>query len=74
MVIGQNIMICRFTFAPFVVTPDIRTRRQATLVMKGKVKFTISGKERIVKAGDRVAFPLEQSSWRNYARRRGRPD
>ncbi len=58
MVIGQNIMICRFTFAPFVVTPEhTHPHEQATLVMKGKVKFTIGGKERIVKAGDVLHFP-----------------
>jgi quercetin dioxygenase-like cupin family protein len=27
------------------------------MVMKGKVKFTISGEERIVKAGDVLHFP-----------------
>jgi len=53
MVIGQKIMVCRFTFDPFVVTPEhTHPHEQVTMVMKGRVKFTISGEERIVKAGD----------------------
>src|SRR5882762_8788217 len=58
MVIGQKIMVCRFTFDPFVVTPEhTHPHEQVTLVMKGRVKFTISGEERIVSAGDVLHFP-----------------
>jgi quercetin dioxygenase-like cupin family protein len=58
MVIGQKIMVCRFTFDPFVVTPEhTHPHEQITLVMKGKAKFTISGEERIVKEGDILHFP-----------------
>ena len=58
MVIGQKIMVCRFTFDPFVVTPEhTHPHEQVTLVMKGRVKFTISGEERIVSAGDALHFP-----------------
>jgi quercetin dioxygenase-like cupin family protein len=58
MVIGENLMICRFTFDPFVVTEEhTHPHEQMTLVMKGKVKFTIDGEVRIVEAGDVLHFP-----------------
>ena len=58
MVIGQKIMVCRFTFDPHVVTPEhTHPHEQVTMVMKGRAKFTISGEERIVKAGDVLHFP-----------------
>ena len=45
MVVGENVMVCRFTFDPFVVT-DVHTHphEQVTMVMAGKVKFTVEGK------------------------------
>src|SRR6266700_6502172 len=58
MLVGNRIMVCRFTFDPFVVTPEhTHPHEQITMVVKGKVKFTISGEERIVKAGDILHFP-----------------
>jgi len=58
MVVGQNVMICRFRFAPFLVTPEhTHPHEQMTLVMQGKVKFFIDGQERIVSAGDVLHFP-----------------
>ncbi|MGH9821131.1 MAG: cupin domain-containing protein [Pyrinomonadaceae bacterium] len=58
MIVGTNIMVCRFTFDPFVVTDQhTHPHEQVTLVVKGKVKFTISGEERIVGAGDVLHFP-----------------
>ena len=58
MVVGQNIMVCRFTFDPFVVTPEhTHPHEQVTLVIKGKVKFTISCEERIGSAGNVLHFP-----------------
>ena len=58
MVIGQNIMICRFTFEPFLVTPEhTHPHEQMTLVVQGKVKFIIEGEARIVSAGDVLHFP-----------------
>lgn len=58
MVVGENVMVCRFTFDPFVIT-DVHSHphEQMTLLMKGRVKFTISGEERIVTAGDVLHFP-----------------
>ena len=58
MVIGQNVMVCRFTFDPFVVT-DVHSHRheQITLVIKGKVRFTIDGQTVIAAPGDVLHFP-----------------
>lgn len=58
MVVGQNVMMCRFRFAPFVVTAEhSHPHEQMTLVVQGKVKFIVSGEERIVSAGDVLHFP-----------------
>lgn len=58
MVVGQNVMICRLRFDPFVVTPAHRhPHEQVTLVVKGKVRFTLDTEERIVSAGDVLHFP-----------------
>lgn len=58
MVVGRNIMICRFTFEPFLVTPEhTHPHEQMTLVEKGRVKFIIEGESRIVSAGDVLHFP-----------------
>ncbi len=58
MVVGQNMMICRFRFAPFLVTPEhTHHHEQMTLVVQGRVKFFIEGKEHIVSAGDVLHFP-----------------
>ena len=58
MIVGQNIMICRLRFDAFVVTPAHRhPHEQVTLVMQGKVKFTLDTEERVVSAGDVLHFP-----------------
>jgi len=58
MVVGQNVMICRFRFAPFVVTPAHSHRHeQMSLIVQGKVKFILGDEERIVSAGDVLHFP-----------------
>jgi quercetin dioxygenase-like cupin family protein len=57
MVVGENIIMCRFRFAPFVVTAEhSHPHEQMTLVVQGKLKFIISGEERIVSAGDVLHF------------------
>jgi quercetin dioxygenase-like cupin family protein len=58
MVVGENVMVCRFTFAPFVVT-DVHTHphEQMTLVIRGKVRFTIDGLTVIAAPGDVLHFP-----------------
>jgi quercetin dioxygenase-like cupin family protein len=58
MVVGRNVMMCRFTFDPFLVTDEhSHPHEQITLVVKGKVKFIIDGKVTIVSAGDVLYFP-----------------
>lgn len=58
MVVGQDIMICRLRFDPFVVTPaHSHPHEQMTLVMRGKVRFILGDEERIVSAGDVLHFP-----------------
>jgi quercetin dioxygenase-like cupin family protein len=58
MVIGKNLMMCRFTFEPFLVTPEhTHPHEQMTLVIKGKVKFTVEGEVVIVAPGDVLHFP-----------------
>ena len=58
MVVGQNVMMCRFTFEPFLVTAEhTHPHEQMTLVVKGKVRFFIDGVENIVSAGDVLHFP-----------------
>ncbi len=58
MVTGQNLMMCRFTFEPFLVTPEhTHPHEQMTLVIKGKVRFIIDGKETIAAPGDVFYFP-----------------
>ena len=62
MVVGENVMVCRFTFDPFVVT-DVHTHphEQITLVVKGKAKFTIDGLAVIAAPGDVLHFPPHNS-------------
>ncbi len=58
MIVGQNVMMCRFTFEPFLVTPEhTHPHEQMTLVVQGKVRFFIDGVENIVSAGDVLHFP-----------------
>lgn len=58
MVVGQNLMICRLKFDPFVVTPaHSHPHEQVTLVMQGKVKFILGDDEKIMSAGDVLHFP-----------------
>jgi quercetin dioxygenase-like cupin family protein len=58
MVVGENIMICRFRFEPFLITPEhTHPHEQMTLIIQGKVKFFIDGEPRIVSPGDVLHFP-----------------
>ena len=62
MVVGENMMICRFKFVPFLATPAHRhPHEQMTLVLQGKVKFIVGDEEKIVAAGDVLHFPA--NSW-----------
>lgn len=58
MIVGQNLMICRLKFDPFVVTPaHSHPHEQVTLVMQGKVNFILGDDEKIMSAGDVLHFP-----------------
>jgi len=58
MVVGQNLMICRFRFAPLLVTPEHRhPHEQMSLVVSGRVRFFVEGQERIAEPGDVLHFP-----------------
>jgi len=58
MIVGQNVMMVRFTFDAFTVTDEhTHPHEQMTLIVKGRVKFTIDGEVKIVTAGDVLHFP-----------------
>ena len=58
MFVGDRMMICRFRFRPFLVTPEHdHPHEQMTIVESGKVRFFIEGKERIASTGDVLHFP-----------------
>src|SRR5436309_12243094 len=58
MVIGQNLMICRFRFAPMLVTREhAHPHEQMSLVVSGRVRFFVEGEERIASPGDVLHFP-----------------
>lgn len=60
MVVGEKVMVCRFTFDPFTVT-DVHSHphEQITLVVSGKVRFTIDGQPIIAAPGDVLHFPSD---------------
>jgi len=58
MVVGENLMICRFRFAPFLVTPEHdHPHEQMSIVVSGRVRFFIEGIERRASPGDVLHFP-----------------
>jgi quercetin dioxygenase-like cupin family protein len=58
MVVGQQLMICRFRFTPFLETPQHRhPHEQMSIVMSGRVRFFVEGEERICSPGDVLQFP-----------------
>lgn len=58
MIVGDKLMICRFRFAPFVVTPQHdHPHEQMTIVEQGRVRFFIEGEEKIARPGDVLHFP-----------------
>ena len=58
IVAGQNLMICRFRFKPFLVTAVHRhPHEQMSIVIQGRVRFFVEGEERIVSPGDVLHFP-----------------
>src|SRR5258708_1947640 len=58
MVVGHRVMICRFRFAPLLVTPEhTHPHEQMSLVVSGRVRFFVEGVERIASPGDVLHFP-----------------
>ena len=58
MVVGQNLMICRFRFTPYLETPQHRhPHEQMSIVVSGCVRFLVEGEERICSPGDVLQFP-----------------
>ena len=58
MVVGENVMVCRFRFAPMLVTPEhAHPHEQISIVVSGRVRFFVEGEERIASPGDVLHFP-----------------
>jgi quercetin dioxygenase-like cupin family protein len=58
IVVGERLMICRFRFAPLLVTPEhTHPHEQMSMVVSGRVKFFVEGAERIASPGDVLHFP-----------------
>jgi quercetin dioxygenase-like cupin family protein len=58
MVWGQQLMVCRLRFAPRVVTAvHTHPHEQITLVVQGRVLFTVDGEECPARPGDVLHFP-----------------
>jgi len=58
MVVGREVMVCRFRFAPLLVTPEhSHPHEQVSIVVKGRVRFFVGGEERIASPGDVLHFP-----------------
>jgi quercetin dioxygenase-like cupin family protein len=58
MVVGEHMMICRFRFAPLLMTPEhTHPHEQMSIVVSGRVRFFVEGTERIALPGDVLHFP-----------------
>jgi unsaturated pyranuronate lyase len=58
LIAGERMMICRFRFAPLLVTPEHEhPHEQVSMVQQGRVRFLVNGTERIATAGDVLHFP-----------------
>jgi quercetin dioxygenase-like cupin family protein len=58
MIWGERLMVCRLRFAPRVITAvHSHPHEQMTLVISGRVLFTIEDQVREVTAGDILHFP-----------------
>lgn len=58
IVVGDHMMICRFRFAPLLVTPEhTHPHEQMSIVVSGRVRFFVEGTERIALPGDVLHFP-----------------
>src|ERR1043166_8047511 len=58
MVVGENLMICRFRFDPYLEAPQHRhPHEQMSMVVSGGGRFFVEGEERICSPGDVLHFP-----------------
>jgi quercetin dioxygenase-like cupin family protein len=58
MVVGDDLMICRLTIQPRVVTAvHSHVHEQMTMVERGRVLYVVDGVERICAPGDVLHFP-----------------
>ena len=58
MVVGETLMICRFRFAPHLITAEhTHPHEQMSIVLRGRVRFFVEGQERIASPGDVLHFP-----------------
>lgn len=58
MIWGERLMVCRLRFAPHVVTAvHSHPHEQITIVERGRVRFTVDGADRELKAGQVIHFP-----------------
>src|SRR4029079_19151228 len=58
MFVGNRMMICRFRFKPFLVTPEHdHPHEQMTIVERGRVRVFIEGEEQSAFDGDVLHFP-----------------
>jgi quercetin dioxygenase-like cupin family protein len=58
MLVGDKVMVCRFRFAPFLVTPEhSHPHEQLSMVVSGRIRFFIEGEERIASPGDVLHIP-----------------
>ena len=57
MMWGERVMICRLTFEPGVVTAvHSHPHEQIVLVERGRVRFSVDGRDYVASAGDIVHF------------------
>ena len=60
MIVGERVMLCRVTLAPRVDTPAHKhPHEQMTVIERGRVRFTIAGREQIASAGDILHIPAD---------------
>ena len=58
VIVGKNLMLAEFTTKKgAVVPPHKHVLEQISFVLKGRVKFTVGGEERITKEGDIILIP-----------------
>ncbi len=75
MFVGNRMMICRFRFKPFLVTPEHdHPHEQMTIVERGRVRFFIEGEEQIAVGRRRFALSLELLARRHDDGRRSGVD